>query len=71
MASLSTYPQELAAKIREARERANLSQAEFAQQLGVSLRTVQNWEAAQPTFPRPKHRRALAAFLDANGSEAA
>jgi transcriptional regulator with XRE-family HTH domain len=34
----------LASRIREARERAGLSQEEFAGRLGVSLRTIGNWE---------------------------
>lgn len=49
-------------KIRQAREQANLSQAELAERFGVSTRTVQYWEAGK--VARPKHRRALAAFLD-------
>jgi DNA-binding transcriptional regulator YiaG len=48
--------------IRQGREQANLSQVELAALLGVSPRTVQYWEAGQ--IPQPKHRRAIAAFLD-------
>lgn len=40
---------------------AVLSQAELAERLAVSPRTVQNWEAGMT--PRPKHRRVLLAFL--------
>jgi DNA-binding transcriptional regulator YiaG len=47
--------------VRIARERANLSQVEFAARLGVAPRTVQYWEAGN--IPQPKHRRAIAAFL--------
>lgn len=59
----------LAATIRVARDAANLSQAEFAALLSVSTRTVQYWEAGK--VPRPKHRRALAVFLDGDGEVAA
>ena len=47
--------------LRAARDRQHLSQAELAEQLGVSTRTVQNWEAG--TWPRPSHRRMLVEFL--------
>ena len=40
----------------------HLSQREAAQELGVSPRTLQNWEAGQ-TVPWPKHRRALERFF--------
>jgi len=39
-----------------------LSQEEAAELIGVSVRTLQNWEAGT-SFPWPKHRRALADFL--------
>lgn len=54
--------------IRAARLEADLSQVEFAQRLGVSVRTVQNWEAGR--VPQFRHRRLLADFLD-NGKKAA
>jgi len=39
--------------IRDIRERTNLSQSEFAQLIGVSVKTLQNWEQARrrPTGP--------------------
>ncbi len=49
------------------RQRANLTQAELARKLRddynltVAPRTIQKWEAG--VFPRPRHRRALAAFF--------
>jgi len=43
--------------VAEARKRLNLTQAELAAACGVSVRTVQNWEAGR--VPQPKHRRAL------------
>lgn len=52
----------LNARLKAARESANLTQQELAEQLGFSARSVQNWEAAA-TFPRPSQRRALLAFI--------
>jgi DNA-binding transcriptional regulator YiaG len=63
------HEEPLGATIRLARDAAQLSQVEFAHMLGVSPRTVQYWEAGK--LPRPKHRRALAAFLDVLEEEAA
>jgi DNA-binding transcriptional regulator YiaG len=60
---------ELAERLRDARERAMLTQVELAQQLNVSPRTVQNWEAG--IVPQPKHRRVLAAFIEASEAKAA
>jgi transcriptional regulator with XRE-family HTH domain len=56
--------EELGKRIKAHRVQINLSQREAAEQLGVSLRTLQNWEAGG-TFPWPKHRRALQRFLTA------
>jgi transcriptional regulator with XRE-family HTH domain len=50
-------------RIRLAREAASITQVELAAQLGVSPRTVQNWETSD-RMPQPKHRRAIAAFLE-------
>lgn len=40
-------------RIRAIRERTQLSQADFARLIGVSIKTLQNWEQArrQPTGP--------------------
>lgn len=50
-----------ASRLREARENADLTQSELAQLFGVSMRTVQNWEAG--SVPQPKHRRLIKAWL--------
>lgn len=50
-----------AARLRAARIAAHLSQTELAAQLGVAVRTLQGWEAG--TFPQPKHRRKVVAFI--------
>ncbi len=51
----------IAAQLRETRERRNLSQVALAALLGVSPRTVQNWEAGME--PQMRHRQMLADFL--------
>lgn len=56
-------------RIRAAREAANLTQREFADELGVSARTVQYWEAGK--WPRAKHRRLLSDWLSEHEGEAA
>jgi transcriptional regulator with XRE-family HTH domain len=53
---------DLGKRVKARRTRLNLSQRESAELLGVSLRTLQNWEAGE-TFPWPKHRRAIQQFL--------
>lgn len=62
VSSLTHLTEDLAAQIKARRIARNLSQAEAAEMLGVSERTFQNWEAGA-TFPWPRHRRAIAAFL--------
>ena len=52
------------AVIREARAAKHLSQQEAADELGVALRTYQNWETPSGPRPQPRHRRALLAWLD-------
>lgn len=59
----------LAARIKQVRESAVLTQNELAEHLGVSERTLQNWEAG--TLPRAKHRRRLLAFLSEHEGQAA
>ena len=56
-------------EVKVARDQAHLTQVELAARLGVSPRTVQNWETG--TMPRAKHRRAIRAFLDELVEEAA
>lgn len=63
MDDLATLTETLAKRIKRAREDANLTQAEFAERLGVSVRTLQNWEAGVGV-PRAKHRRVLAKALE-------
>jgi transcriptional regulator with XRE-family HTH domain len=60
--SIAEIGDELGKRIRTQRIRLNLSQVEAAEQLGIAVRTLQNWEAGT-TFPWPKHRRALERFL--------
>jgi transcriptional regulator with XRE-family HTH domain len=52
-----------ASRIREAREKASLSQAELAAELGVTTRAVQTWETGTRT-PRPRLLRALAVVTE-------
>lgn len=62
------------ARIRSARAVWALTQEDLARELGVSLRSVQNWESGM--VPSARHTRALALFfgrpvewLTTNGSE--
>jgi transcriptional regulator with XRE-family HTH domain len=55
---------EIPRRVRARRESLHLTQAEAAEQLGVSERTLQAWEAG--TVPQPRHRRALAVWLTAD-----
>ena len=52
-----------AADVKRVRERANLPQSEFARLIGVSVRTLQNWEQGhrQPTGPAAALLRAVRA----------
>ena len=54
---------DLGKRIKAHRIQLNLSQRETADRLGISERTLQNWEAGT-TFPWPKHRRVLKRFLE-------
>lgn len=61
-----------ATRLRDYRFREALTQAELAAKLGVSVRTVQAWEATAASVPQARHRRALRLLLDGtNGDEAA
>jgi transcriptional regulator with XRE-family HTH domain len=62
MSSLSDISNDLATRLRTRRDARSLSQRETAEELGVSVRTLQNWEAGVG-IPWPKHRRALVRFL--------
>ena len=55
--NMETYSGRFAARLRELREKANLSQAEAAESIGVSQNTVSRWETGdrQPNleqFPK-------------------
>ncbi len=54
--------EELADRIRDLRVRLGFSQQDLAFEIGVSVRTVQNWETG--IAPQPKHRRALAQLAE-------
>jgi DNA-binding XRE family transcriptional regulator len=53
---------DLGNQVKAQRIRLDLSQREAAERIGISERTLQNWEAGS-TFPLPKHRHALDCFL--------
>lgn len=57
-------------EIRQARERARLTQEQLAHTLGVSLRTVGNWErgASVPRSSEARLRDVLADHLDVAGA---
>ena len=55
-------------RIREARLRMNLTQTELAELLGVSMRSVQEWERGN-ALPRPRQRRRLARILFSDDDE--
>ena len=59
---------DLGKQVREQRIRLHLSQREAAERIGISARTLQNWEAGT-TFPWPKHRRAVKRFLESEEVE--
>lgn len=53
---------DFASRLRRARDLASLTQAELADRLGVSTRTIQGWEG-DTSFPQPKQRRIAVAFI--------
>jgi transcriptional regulator with XRE-family HTH domain len=62
MMTLMNLADDLGKRIKAHRIGLHLSQREAAEHLGISERTLQNWEAGT-TFPWPKHRRAVEQFL--------
>ena len=54
--------EDLGRRLRDHRERLNLSQRELAQRLGVSVRAIQTWESGK-AIPLPRHRRLLERFM--------
>jgi ribosome-binding protein aMBF1 (putative translation factor) len=55
----------LGARIREARERRILTQAELANELGVHVRSIQDYEADRATPRQALRRRILSWLADA------
>lgn len=55
--------QALGERIRQARDRAVLTQPELAEKLGISWRSLQDYELGNAT-PRAKRRRAILAWLE-------
>ena len=49
--------------IKKIRETAMLTQPEFAEELGVSFRTIQSWEQGK-CKPSLRHRRIIVAFCN-------
>ena len=65
--ALEAYPT-IPEQIRAARKEAGLTQVELAEKLGVSLRTIENWEAGVRQ-PRYKHGNILERILSFKKSE--
>lgn len=59
---LHVNPTSFGQVVRAERDRRHLSQKEAAEEIGVSMRTLQEWEIAD-AVPQPKHRRAIIAWL--------
>ena len=70
MGSLSNIQEELAARLKAARDAIPATQAEVAKALGCSLRSYQEYEAGR-AFPRPATRRRIAVWLEENEAVAA
>ena len=63
---MATQPREIEAlgrRLLETREKRFLSQAEAAEQLGVSTRRYQSWEWGEVTNPQPRARRRIEEWL--------
>lgn len=56
------------ANVRLVRDERFLTQKEAAAEIGIAVRTLQNWEAGNAT-PRAKHKRAIDAWLNRNGEQ--
>lgn len=61
---LRVNPLSFGRAVRTERDRRNLSQKEAALELGVSERTLQDWEA-KDVVPQPRHRRAIIEWVGA------
>jgi len=57
-----TLTDDLSSRLREIREDRFLTQEQMARDLGVSLRTYQEWESGR-SFPQIRHRSRLADLL--------
>jgi ribosome-binding protein aMBF1 (putative translation factor) len=68
--STESLVEALAGRIREERDRANLTQKELARRLRVSERSVQDWEAGR-TFPSARMRRRIDRFFERQAERAA
>lgn len=55
--------EDLANRLRHVREGRFLTQEQMAREVGVSLRTYQEWESSR-SFPQVRHRSRLAALLE-------
>lgn len=62
MTSPADITRVLGDRIRSSRIAANLTQAELAELLGYSTRTLQDWESGA-AFPRASARRRIAEWL--------
>jgi transcriptional regulator with XRE-family HTH domain len=61
---------ELGRRIRETRERRMLTQKEAAEELGIHVRSVQDYETGR-AVPRPARSRAILAWLAKHESKVA
>lgn len=56
--------------VRRVRLERHLSQVEAAAEIGVAVRTLQQWELNFDVMPHPKHRRAIIAWLNGEAEAA-
>lgn len=64
MPVVASAPLRAAPTVRDLRQRARLTQAEFARKLGVPIETIRNWEQGKRT-PRGPARALLAVIAHA------